>query len=64
MKMTVNNLLNSCIGAYNNTIINIEDFDLTMEWSGKRELIPDSIANKLVVAFKVLDINMIYVVVK
>lgn len=64
MKMTVNNLLNACIGAYNDTLININDFDFTMEWVGKRELIPDSIADMSVVAFKVHENNRIDVVIR
>lgn len=63
-KMTVNNLLNACIGAYNDTLININDFDFTMEWVGKRELIPDSIADMSVVAFKVHENNRIDVVIR
>lgn len=55
--------LNACIGAYNDTLI-INDFDFTMEWVGKRELIPDSIAEMSVVAFKVHENNRIDVVIR
>lgn len=51
MKMTVINLLGAYIGVYNDTRVSIWDKEYSIIWEGKREMLPEWLENRSVIAF-------------
>ena len=51
MKMTVINLLGAYIGVYNDTRVSIWDKEYRIIWEGKREMLPEWLENRSVIAF-------------
>lgn len=64
MKMNIKNLLNACVGAYNDTEVTIYGLDFDIYWIGKMEMMPKGFENSDVLQFSVHQNNTIDIFIK